>query len=74
MLGSGRVREALLSDEKPKWDMPANVASSKLDATCELAKNRHLNSDNDAILAYREIASLRTCAAWRHAVLLRLPI
>lgn len=42
-----------MSDEKPKWDTPTNVTSSKLDAAGELAKKHGISSDRAQMLIDR---------------------
>ena len=42
-----------MSDDKPKWDAPTNVASSKLDRAGELAKKHGISSDRAQMLIDR---------------------
>ena len=43
----------LVSDDKPKWDMPTNVVSSKLDQAGELAKKHGISPDRAQMLIDR---------------------
>ena len=43
----------LVSDDKPKWDMPTNVVSSKLDQAGELAKKHGIPPDRAQMLIDR---------------------
>ena len=42
-----------MSDDKPKWDTPTNVASSKLDQAGELAKKHGISPDRAQMLIDR---------------------
>ena len=42
-----------MSDNKPKWDTPTNVTSSKLDAAGELAKKHGISPDRAQMLIDR---------------------
>ena len=42
-----------MSDDKPKWDTPTNVKSSKLDAAGELAKKHGISPDRAQMLIDR---------------------
>ena len=45
--------EVLLPDDKPKWDTPTNVVSSKLDQAGELAKKHGISPDRAQMLIDR---------------------
>lgn len=42
-----------MSDDKPKWDTPTNVASSKSDHAGELAKKHGISPDRAQMLVDR---------------------
>ncbi len=42
-----------MSDDKPKWDTPTNIVSSKLDQAGELAKKHGISPDRAQMLIDR---------------------
>ena len=48
-----RIWRRYVSDDKPKWDTPTNVKSSKLDAAGELAKKHGISPDRAQMLIDR---------------------
>ena len=42
-----------ISEDKPRWDIPTNVASSKLDEAGELARKHNISPDRAQMLIDR---------------------